>query len=158
MEIVMAINVEILLSRIEKLCAEKHISQNMAFVESGVGKNFKSNLKSSRPSVGKITMLANYFGVSVDYLMGNTDIQNHQKSVTIITPINEKESRVLFAYRSQPEMQLAVDRLLGIADDGNVTLYSAAKSTNNHAPSITTMPHDKWSEIENAPNTDDDLL
>ena len=154
----MAINTDILLSRIEQLCIDRRISQHMAFVESGVGRNFKSNMKNANPSVGKITMLANYFGVSVDYLLGNTDLPHHQKSVTIVTPINEKESRVLFAYRSHPEMQMAVDKLLGISDDGNVTLYSAAKSNDNHAPTITSMPHDKWDEIENAPNTDDELL
>ena len=154
----MAINTEILLSRIEKLCADRKISLHMAFVESGVGKNFKSNMKTANPSVGKITMLANYFGVTVDYLIGNTELPNHHKSVTIVTPINEKESRVLFAYRSHPEIQATVDKLLGVSDDGDVTLYAAAKSTDNHEPTITSMAHDKWDVIENAPNTDDKLL
>ena len=69
----MNINNDILLSRLDSLCAEKGISLNVAFVESGVGKNFKSNLKTANPSIGKITMLANYFGVTVDYLIGETD-------------------------------------------------------------------------------------
>ena len=154
----MAINTEILLSRIEKLCADRRISLNSAFIESGVGKNFKSNLKNAKPSVGKVTMLANYFGVTVDYLLGNTDIPNHQKSVTIITPINEKESKLLFAYRSHPEMQAAVDKLLGLTDESDVTLYAAAMSSNNGAPSITAVTHDEWSQIESAPETDEELL
>lgn len=68
----MSINKDILLTRLESLCNERKITMNTAFVESGVGKNFKSNLKISNPSMGKITMLANYFGVTVDYLLGKT--------------------------------------------------------------------------------------
>lgn len=68
----MNINNDLLLSRLEHLCAKRGITMNAAFVESGVGKNFKSNLKTANPSTGKITMLANYFGVSVDYLIGKT--------------------------------------------------------------------------------------
>lgn len=69
----MNIDIDILLSRLESLCDEKGITLNAAFVGSGVGKNFKSNLKISNPSMGKITMLANYFNVTVDYLLGKTD-------------------------------------------------------------------------------------
>ena len=69
----MNVNKELLLQRIDVLCEMKNIKRNTAFVESGVGKNFKSNLENCNPSEGKITMLANYFGVSVDYLIGNTD-------------------------------------------------------------------------------------
>ena len=45
---------------------------NTAFIESGVGKNFKSNLKTSNPSMGKLTMLAVYFNVPVNYLLGKS--------------------------------------------------------------------------------------
>ncbi|MBQ8392172.1 MAG: hypothetical protein IJX51_00215 [Clostridia bacterium] len=44
-----------------------------AFMESGVGKNFKSNLKTANPTLGKITMLSMYFNVSREYLMGESD-------------------------------------------------------------------------------------
>lgn len=65
-----------LLSRIDVLCAEKNITRTTAFLESGVGKNFKSNLSTANPSMGKLTMLANYFGVTVEYLKGETEIKN----------------------------------------------------------------------------------
>ena len=154
----MAINIEILMSRIEKLCADRRISLHAAFIGSGVGKNFKSNMKTANPSVGKVTMLANYFGVTVDYLLGNTDIPNHQKSVAIVTPINEKESKLLFPYRARPEMQAAVDKLLEIAVENDVTLYSAAKSSARRSPSITAVPQDEWKIIEDAPIPDEELL
>lgn len=157
------INKDILIQRIDEICAKKNINRTTAFTESGVGKNFKSNLAKCDPSEGKITMLANYFGVSVDYLIGNSDTSeplsgSAKPSPFLVTPENEKESRVLFAYRSHPEMQPAVDKLLGITDDGNVTLYTAAKSAENHKPEITQMPKDKWDTITTTPETEEDLL
>ena len=67
------INKEKLIARIEELCKEKGISLNTAFIESKVGKNFKANLKTSEPSLGKLSLLANYFGVSVEYLKCEMD-------------------------------------------------------------------------------------
>lgn len=66
-------NKTVLLERIELLCRERGISLNTAFTESGVGKNFKSNMKTANPTVGKITMLSMYFNVSREYLMGKSD-------------------------------------------------------------------------------------
>lgn len=63
----------LLLNRIEKLCADRGITMNTAFLESGVGKNFKSNLKTSEPSKKNLNLLANYFNVSVEYLTGIED-------------------------------------------------------------------------------------
>lgn len=67
------IDKELLLFKIDSLCAERNITRTTAFLESGVGKNFKSNLSSANPSLGKLTMLANYFNVSVEYLKGETE-------------------------------------------------------------------------------------
>lgn len=66
-------NKELLIKRIELLCKERNISLTTAFLQSGVGKNFKSNMNTSNPSMGKLTMLANYFNVTVNYLLGETD-------------------------------------------------------------------------------------
>ena len=61
-------NTDLLIMRIKGLCTERGITMTTAFNESGVGKNFKSNL----PSVSKknLHLLANYFNVSVEYLTG----------------------------------------------------------------------------------------
>lgn len=69
----MEVNKILLIARIEELAKEKGVNLNTAFAESRVGKNFKSNLSTANPSEGKIIMLAEYFGVSVDYLVGKTD-------------------------------------------------------------------------------------
>lgn len=73
------INVDLLLSRIDELSRERSINRTTAFEQSGVGKNFKSNLTIAKPSIGKITQLANYFDVSVDYLLGKTDDRGQEE-------------------------------------------------------------------------------
>jgi len=62
---------EVLKERIKKLCEERGVSQTTAFIQSGAGKNFLSNL----PSISKknLALLAKYFGVSVEYLTGEED-------------------------------------------------------------------------------------
>ena len=60
---------------ISDCCEKKGVSARTAFVESGVGRSFYDNInKGSVPSVDKRQALAVYFGVSLDYLVGNTDV------------------------------------------------------------------------------------
>lgn len=89
---------EVLISRINSLCKENEITQTKAFVESGVGKNFKSNMKFANPSKGKITMLAVYFGVSVDYLLGLTE-ERSQRPEVLRDGITDTEREVLHQFR-----------------------------------------------------------
>lgn len=75
------INKEILIKRITELAKDKGISVHTAFVESGAGKNFKSNLATANPSLGKITLIANYLNTTVEYLLGGTDIKEKPASI-----------------------------------------------------------------------------
>lgn len=60
---------------ISDCCERKGVSARTAFNESGVGRSFYDNInKGSVPSVDKLQALAVYFGVSLDYLVGNTDV------------------------------------------------------------------------------------
>lgn len=59
---------------IQQTCKEKNISPNRAFIESGVGQSLIANmLKGQIPAVNKISDLADYLDVSIDYLLGRTD-------------------------------------------------------------------------------------
>lgn len=117
----------------------------------------------SQPRDTAIRKIADYFGVTVD------DLKADSTSTSAPTPklepkagtaffLTAQEAKVLTAYRDQPEMQPAVDRILGVTEDGYVTVYTAANSTSNRKHTITKIPREKWEEIENAPNTDEDLL
>ena len=63
-------NKDLLIERIAALCKEKGVNVTTAFEESGVGKNFRSNLKTSNPSDKNLYLLAKYFNVTVEYLIG----------------------------------------------------------------------------------------
>ena len=61
--------------RIKKLCDEQDI--NIAFLENklGFGNSTIQKWKFSNPKIDKLIAVARYFNVSVDYLIGNTDIR-----------------------------------------------------------------------------------
>ena len=67
--------------------------------------------------------IAQYFGVSLDYLMGVTDIPetascilNNGCSSGAGKTFSPHEERVILAYRAQPALQAAVDKLLDVGE------------------------------------------
>jgi len=65
---------EVLINRINVLCEYSGITKAKLFEECGLNKNIVNNLKrGSIPSVDKIAIIADYFNVSVDYLLGRTE-------------------------------------------------------------------------------------
>lgn len=100
--------------------------------------------------------IADYLDCSVDYLLGRTD--DPATSSRSDTTLTAHEQEIVAAYRSHPEAQPAVDKLLGVTEDGYVLVYEAASSVDNHPPRIVRMTKEHWETIENAPETDDDLL
>ena len=84
-------NKTVLIKRIENLCKERNITMNTAFLESGVGKNFKSNLKTANPTLGKLTLLALYFGVSREYLTG----ESNERGGGITSPVKRRSVPIL---------------------------------------------------------------
>lgn len=144
-----------------KLCVEHNTKPNPVAkaleLSSGSVTKWKNG---ATPNDTTLKKIADYFGVPVSALTEDLSKQPATKSSPFLTtPENEKESRVLFAYRSQPEMQPAVDKLLGISADGStVTIYAAAKSAENRKPQITQISKEKWDNIEAAPETEDDLI
>ena len=75
--------------------------------------------------------------VSTDYILQNDDVAE-----TIV--LDNHEKKVITAYRNNPDMQPAVDRLL-LINDGSAqqsVIFRAANSAENHAPEITTTTKD----------------
>ncbi|WP_343250611.1 helix-turn-helix transcriptional regulator [Diplocloster hominis] len=60
--------------RIKQLCNLQHISMNKLEDTLGFGKGYISKLNNSNPNISKIQKIADYFGVTVDYLLGNETI------------------------------------------------------------------------------------
>lgn len=75
-------------------------------ISQGLMNNYKNGIKI--PSLDNLVKIADYLGVSVDYLLDRTDKKK------IGSQLNEHEEVLIEAYRSQPDFQKAVDRLLGV--------------------------------------------
>ena len=98
------------LDTLESLMKERKLNKNSLAKESGIPyttidgfyKKGCDNIKLST-----LTRLASFFGVSLDYLVNGE-----------ITNISTHEREVIFAYRKNPAMREAVDKLLGISSDG----------------------------------------
>lgn len=65
--------------RLKLLAKEKKKSFNEIESELGYSKNSMYHYKKVKPSSDKLSKLAEYFGVSSDYLLGNTEVKNSKK-------------------------------------------------------------------------------
>lgn len=64
----------LILKRLEELCNKNKVSMNKMLIESKAGERLYYNIKSgSEPSADKIEKIADYFNVSVDYILGRTN-------------------------------------------------------------------------------------
>ena len=59
--------------RIKEMCEQKNISVPFLEKECGIGTKTISKWSASSPSVDKLEKIADYFGVSVDYITGRTE-------------------------------------------------------------------------------------
>lgn len=98
-----------------------------------------------------------YAPESTSYLLDKTD--NTKTSNSIKPNITGRDEEILTAYKNNPDVQLAVDRLLKIEPENNnknikiQTAYVAARSTDNTPPRIETGD---FSDIINAPDATDE--
>jgi transcriptional regulator with XRE-family HTH domain len=101
-----------LTEKITTLCRKKGVSVNQMALEAGVNKSFVDNLKKgSFPSADKLLLVARYFNVSVDYLLGN-DTPALRSSFALTAD----EQQVLDAYRSHPELHAVIRKLLDMPE------------------------------------------
>ena len=108
----------------------------------------------------KLKIIAESLNTTVDYLLGKKqEKKSHSKLLTPSFTLTPHETAVITAYRTHPEMQPAVDRLLGVQEEEEtVTLYSAAYSKEKAHDEIITIPKSEWERLKNLPTTDQDLL
>lgn len=88
--------------RIQALCKEKGISVNKLEKDLGFGTGYVSKLGKSTPNTAKIKLIADYFNVSVDYLM-----TGEESSITD-DMVSEHIELISKWVRLSPEKQKAV--------------------------------------------------
>ncbi|VTS95149.1 repressor - phage associated [Streptococcus dysgalactiae subsp. equisimilis] len=69
---------------VKELCNKQGISINALEEKVGFSRNSLYSWKSSEPKPSKLKVVADYFGVSTDYLLGRTDNPKMQKTVKSI--------------------------------------------------------------------------
>lgn len=97
--------------RIKELCRQHNVSMNKLEEILGFGKGYISKLGESTPNTAKIKKIADFFHVSVDYLVTGEDKDGNAYYLTIETQQVAQEifenDRVLFdVYRSSDKDRL----------------------------------------------------
>lgn len=65
--------------RVKQLCGKKGVSMNTAESEIGLAKGYISKLGTSNPNAKTLQKIADYFGVTVDYLMAGIEPKNEER-------------------------------------------------------------------------------
>lgn len=115
--------------RIKKAREERNISQTELANAVNLSKQnlykYENNIITNIPS-DKIEAIAKYLEISPVHLMGwankITASNNQQPELT------KHEEKVIIAYRDKPEMQPAVDKLLGVEEIHTTPAIRAARS------------------------------
>lgn len=87
-----------------KLCESKGVTDSRACLEMGFSRSYAAKMKNKNgaPSMDKLSTMAEYFGVTVDYLL-NAEKENPTAQGDGVDTITEKEVRMLKWFRSLPE-------------------------------------------------------
>ena len=99
--------------------------------------------------------LSAFFGTTLDYWATEAE---HQTMAKLPLNLTEKEEVVILAYRSNREMQPAVDKILGISDE-KITVFRAARSDADTPPGETEISKSDLQRLHNASSvtSDDDI-
>lgn len=108
--------------RLTALLKEKKIDKNVFLSDCGLGRNSFSNWKKSKkgyPTAPVLKVISDYLGVSVEYLMGETDERGQQNSpmpsegtgddmeryFALLTPENQAYVKSVIAERLKEQLQ-----------------------------------------------------
>lgn len=141
-----------------KLRKSKKLTQKDVAIQLGITRQAYANYETGNrnPDPKMLKKIANLFEVSIDDLLENNTTQKENPNDK--GELSKHETALLNAYRNHPEMQPAVDKLLGIYNEEYVQLYTAASSKDNRPDEFINMPREKWEKIKKTPDTDDSLM
>jgi transcriptional regulator with XRE-family HTH domain len=100
---------------LKKLCEEKNISPSKAATECGISRSTVTWWKQHKtsPNSEQVSKLAEYFGVSTDYLLGNDQKEKPaQNNVQVrdehdnIVVLDDETRNLIDSLRSKPEMKM----------------------------------------------------
>ncbi len=130
------------------LCIERGTKPNPVCVELGFSNATATKWKNgSTPSTESLNKIAEYFNVSVPYLLGYDDKKEKSPAGA---ELSEKHQRLVNAYdKAEPVVQSTVDRLLGI--DEKITIKIAARGGNGTVEEKE-ITKEQWEKIKELPD------
>ena len=113
--------------RIKKLAKEQGMKDKDLQNKASIGPNTIGKINKGgdvySATLGKLAVTLN---CSTDYLLGIADVPDRQISLT------DSEAKLLSAYRAHPEMQSAVDKLLGVEHTENMEDIKTISEINDY--------------------------
>lgn len=146
--------------RLKNLRIKKNLSMRRVALDLNMAyTTYVSYEKNERePNSEALIAIADYFDCSIDFLIGRSSQVKmstlDEQNISLLLSSHEK--KVITAYRDKPNMQPAVDKLLGVGDD-MVAVAVAARSEDNRPVEITYISKEKLEEIRNAPSVEDEV-
>ena len=140
---------------IKEVAKERGTATGEMLAELGLNKNTLSSMTSrgswlQADSLGRI---ADYLNCSTDFLLGRTSAPEQPMQFQ-----TTKEQQILAAYKAHPELQPAIDKLLGIEEETE-TGRAAARSDNDELVGMLKVSKSKVKAAlaDKSVKTDDDL-
>lgn len=108
--------------------------------------------------------IAEYFDVSVDYLLGKTDeaAPATEKKTAPAMPLTDAEKQIFISYRSNAAFKEAVDNILRLMPKedpktvlGAGRIFRAARSSDDHDAEIVEMDAARLAALDALPDTDE---
>lgn len=141
------------IQRLLNLINEKGISRKKFSSDVQINKNQLKRWEDlgTIPNRTTLTVIAQYFNVSVEYLLGETDERFTKEKSPAGAGLKEKHWRLITAYeRAEEPIKDAVDRLLKI-EDKPVLVKIAARDGSFQEKEIT---QEEWEKIQSLPDAD----
>ena len=114
--------------RMLELLTENHISASKLAKELGFSPATMSDLKRglTTPKLDKLQLIANYFNVSVDWLMGNTDIREVNVQDGYYT--DPEVAKLANEIKNDPDLRILLDAKRSLSKDDMNSIINITKS------------------------------
>lgn len=146
--------------KIKELRQQKGITQKELSKHLGIAQNTLSYWENGRIDIDteSLCKIADYFNVSVDYLLGRENKKQSQGNISSYK-LSEHEKDIITAYRSKKVMQPAVDRLLEVqqGESDGAAAYIAAHGKNSKGGATIHLSADELEKLNKAPETNEDF-
>lgn len=100
--------------RIKEMCKERNVSLNSLEQELGLSRGYLSKLHKSTPNASKLQLIADYFEVTLDYLMGKSKYKTLADEMEALYPSDKivKELEEIERQEREKDIGDGINRLL----------------------------------------------